>query len=962
MGIQRFGADRQWRSHLRRWAWVFVGILLAWGLSVYSIPGLERKAIAQEGFQEAAPENVQENPPESIPESASANSNSVSSFLNQGRDAYASGDYEAAVQHWQTAASMADRVGNSSQRAIASTYLSLAYQQMQDWTRAEDTIQTAIALLTSDPDSRPATSTLPYAQALNARGRLDLAMGRSQSALDTWQRATEIYRQLGDRSGITGGLLNQVQALENLGFYRQACNTVFDAIELDIDCTLTSQEAVEQVLNHVSATLTPSIQLISMQSLGNLLRRIGNLDASYQLLEQGLEVSQTLSLPRSESEMLLSLGDTERSRYLKTRSLFERTRDDVNRNQARHYGLQALDHYRQAAAIASTTNLSVLSIQAQLQRLSLLSDLEHWLRSQNRLRVAEAIRPQIQSQWAEVRDGVENLPPSHAAIDARLDLAQTLMNLEQRQQLQTISDEAIAAAMTALQQAETLHIPRAESYARGTLGMIYEQIGDRNPQLAHASWQQSREWTQPALGLAQAHQAWDIAYRWQWQLGRLYRKQGNSEEAIAHYDAAVQTLQTVRQNLLSVDSEIRFSFRDNVEPIYRELVELLLNTNGAAPSQANLQAAIQDIDALQVSELENFLRCDLSPSLEISDANVDPRAAILYPIILENQLAVILKSPQSDRLHFYAVSRPKAEVDAALIHLRQELEKPYPSQQGRALGMQVYDWLIRPAESILTAAQVETLVFVLDGALRNVPMAALYDGEHYLIEHYAIALMPGLQLIEPKPLTQVQLDVLKFGLSEIRPNFPAHQGFAALENVETELNQVGAQTSGRRLLNQDFTSDRLQQLATTTSFPIIHLATHGQFSSEPEDTFILAWDKRVNINALSAILQDRSQRADAIELLVLSACKTADGDSRAALGLAGVAVQSGARSTLASLWYVDDQGTAELMSHFYQELAGTDTLITKAEALRRSQLALLHNPYYRSPIYWAPYVLVGNWL
>ncbi|MGJ3251982.1 MAG: CHAT domain-containing protein [Elainellaceae cyanobacterium] len=933
--------------------------MLAWGLSAHSISGLERKAIAQTGGQEPAPENVQQNASESIPEHALAPSQSVSSFFNQGRDAYANSDYEAAVEYWQTAASTAHQVGNLSQRAIALTYLSLAYQQMQDWAQAEDTIQTAIALLTLQPESHQITSTLPYAQALNAQGRLDLAMGRSQSALDTWRHATEIYRQPGDRPGITGGLLNQAQALESLGFYPQACKTVFDTIELDIDCALTSQDAVDQVIHHVS-NLTPSIQLISLRSLGNLLRRIGNLDASYQLLEQGVEMSQTLSLPQFEGEIMLSLGDTERSRYLKTRSLFERTRDSVNRNQARNYGLQALEHYRQSAAIASTY-LSIRPIQAQLQRLSLLSDLEHWLRSQNRLRVAEAIRPQIQSQWAEIQSGgLANLPPSHAAIDAHLDLAQTLMNLEQHQQLQTVSDEAIALALTALRQAEALQIPRAESYARGTLGMIYEQIGDRAPHRAHASWQQARELTQPALGLAQAHQAWDIAYRWQWQLGRLYRKQGKTDAAIAHYEAAVQTLQTVRQNLLSVDSEIRFSFRDNVEPIYRELVELLLNTNGAAPSQENLQAAIQDIDALQVSELENFLRCDLSPSLEISEANVDPTAAILYPIILENQLAVILKSPQSDRLHFYAVSRPKDEVDTVLVRLRQELEKPYPSRQGRALGMQVYDWLIRPAESILDAEQVETLVFVLDGALRNVPMAALYDGEHYLIEHYAIALMPGLQLIEPKPLTQVQLDVLKFGLSEIRPDFPAHRGFAALENVEIELNQVSAQTSGRRLLNQDFTSDRLQQLATTTSFPIIHLATHGQFSSEPEDTFILAWDKRVNINALSAILQNRSQRANAIELLVLSACKTADGDSRAALGL--VAVQSGARSTLASLWYVDDQGTAELMSHFYQELAGAETLITKAEALRRSQLALLQNPYYRSPIYWAPYVLVGNWL
>ncbi|HBL10917.1 MAG TPA: hypothetical protein DD379_05835, partial [Cyanobacteria bacterium UBA11162] len=137
-------------------------------------------------------------------------------------------------------------------------------------------------------------------------------------------------------------------------------------------------------------------------------------------------------------------------------------------------------------------------------------------------------------------------------------------------------------------------------------------------------------------------------------------------------------------------------------------------------------------------------------------------------------------------------------------------------------------------------------------------------------------------------------------------------------------------------------------------------ATHGQFSSNPEQTFILTWDEKIKVKEFEDLLRFREQgSANPIELLVLSACQTAAGDKRAALGLAGVAVRSGARSTLATLWSVKDQSTAQLMSEFYQELSKG---VRKAEALRTAQLNLLKQPKYEHPFYWAPFVLVGNWL
>jgi CHAT domain-containing protein len=271
-------------------------------------------------------------------------------------------------------------------------------------------------------------------------------------------------------------------------------------------------------------------------------------------------------------------------------------------------------------------------------------------------------------------------------------------------------------------------------------------------------------------------------------------------------------------------------------------------------------------------------------------------------------------------------------------------------------SQQVYNWLIRPAEADLVRSQVKTLVFVPDGPLRNIPMGALHDGKRYLMEKYAIALTPGLELLESQPLARGQLKALTAGLSEAR------QGFPALIYVEPELSQIGSQVPSEVLLNQKFTSATLQQEIDKVPFPIIHLATHGQFSSKAEDTFILTWNGRINVKDLNDFLQTSElHRSSPIELLVLSACETAKGDNRAALGLAGVAVRAGARSTLATLWTVDDEASADLMSRFYQELA--NATVTKAEALRRAQQSILQDPRYRQrPYYWAAYVLVGNWL
>ncbi|HEY9643680.1 MAG TPA: CHAT domain-containing protein, partial [Coleofasciculaceae cyanobacterium] len=332
---------------------------------------------------------------------------------------------------------------------------------------------------------------------------------------------------------------------------------------------------------------------------------------------------------------------------------------------------------------------------------------------------------------------------------------------------------------------------------------------------------------------------------------------------------------------------------------------------------------------------------------------IDPQAAVIYPMILPNQMAVIVALPnQPLRYHQTPLAQP--EVEQILTEMRQSLRPTAFVEDWLPVVQRVYDLLLRPVETELADSGVKTLVFVPDGLLRSLPMAALHDGQHYLIEKYSVVFTPGLQLLQPQSLERLRLQVLLAGLSQAR------EGFSALPNVAVEIDQIESEIPAQVLLDQSFTRRSFQDRIDSAPLSIVHLATHGQFSSNAEDTFILTWDGRINVNQLDQLLRAREGNLSPIELLVLSACQTATGDRRAALGMAGVAVRSGARSTLASLWSVSDRSTAALMIEFYRELGQPG--ISRAEALRHAQVALLHQDDYASPYYWAPFVLLGNWL
>ncbi len=870
-------------------------------------------------------------------------------LMQAGKDLYEAQRYAEANQQLQQAAQLYAVNGSALQQAQALGLQSLVLQKLGEWEAAQTAIEQSLALLATLPDA-----TRIEAQVLNAQGHLYLGIGQADVALESWQAAEAQYTAAGDQAGRLGSQVNQLQAMQSLGLYRQAGRA------------LTELEAQLEVLPD------SPIKVKGLLNLGDLLRLRGELARSQSILTTALALAQDLGGTDDLSQIYLSLGNTER--VLAARAVAQNALDI-----AETYNQSALEAYQSAIA---TATVPLSQVQAQLNQLSLLVQTSQFSA------VQELVQP-IQQQLSQ-------LPPSRAGIYAQVNFAHNLMELNTK--LAALQRPSAASSVThlsqvletAIEQAQAIQDERALAYAMGTLGHWYE---------LQQNWAAAKSVTANALQKAQSLRAAEVTYQWQWQMGRLIQAeveasypQNSSDllpanaEAIRYYTATVQTLDNLRGDLVALNPDVQFSFRESVEPVYRELVDLLLRDEHPAPDK--LIQAQKVIESLQLAELDNFFRDACAQPEAVNIGTIDPTAAVIYPIILPNRLEVILQQPEAvsdlatkadselpttpQLVHVRQMGLSERELHQVADALRRDLKVvSTPTGRVKEQAKQIYDWLIQPLANELEQgasreqSAVKTLVFVLDGPLRNLPMALLYDGEHYLVERYAIAVTPGLQLLDPQPLERQELSVLLGGAVDA----PSFQTFALgpLENVQQELSGIETTIPNSKVLeDQAFLEQNIQAFINAAPFNIIHLATHGQFSSNPEQTFILDAQQPISAQEIDDLLTVNDPERlikHPIELLILSACETAAGDSRAALGLAGIAIRAGARSTLATLWQVNDQSTTEFMVRFYQEL--TNPQVTKAEALRNVQLSFLAadpTTRYERPNRWAPFILVGNWL
>jgi CHAT domain-containing protein len=333
-----------------------------------------------------------------------------------------------------------------------------------------------------------------------------------------------------------------------------------------------------------------------------------------------------------------------------------------------------------------------------------------------------------------------------------------------------------------------------------------------------------------------------------------------------------------------------------------------------------------EIDAAQIAEI-----------LDRLGRQTGKRSALIYAIAAPKQLELILVLPGRDPIRKSIPEADRETVLDAVLQLRQEITNPRKRNRESYLepARSLYDWIVRPLKAELEANEISTLLFCVGNGLRTLPFAALHDGERFLIEEYGFTRIPAFKWTDTLYGDLRESKVLAMGASQFEELSP-------LPAVPVELAAIaGDLWSGRVFLNNRFTLENLRSQVQENDYRIVHLATHAEFKpGDPSNSFIQLWNEKLTLDRMRQLGFDTAN----MSLLVLSACKTAFGDEDVELGFAGLAVQSGVKTALASLWYVSDAGTLALMSEFYRALRATDANgqpKIKAEALREAQIAMI---------------------
>lgn len=835
---------------------------------------------------------------------ATAQSPDANQLVEKGIEYYQIGDYQKAIAPWQTALTYYQETNKTANAAIVLENLARVYQQLD----------------------------------------------QSEQALTYWERAIAYYHQIKDNQQVARLLVEQAQTYTSLGQPRAA---------IAILCNPSPEECTpNSALTLARTTQDTQTEAAALGSLGEAYRQRGDYKSAINYLEASLKIIEKINNPTYQTSTLNNLGNT----YISLANIHYRransatTRGDSIaaeklKKEALNYDTQALNTFQQTLHLAQTQNDPL----GQMR--SLLNAITPEYRTQS-------TSPSLQQALSLLK----TLPDSRDQVYAAIDLAHLLQPTpsfnETYSKAQCFNSKFPPQAKELLQQAVTIaqriQDNRAQSFAFGELGHLYECRQD---------YQQALNLTQQArLAADQDMLAKDSLYLWEWQAGRIFKAKSQEDNAIKAYQRAIATLESIRGDIIIANRDVQFDFRDTVDPIYREFVELKLelaslSSTPTEEKKKTLNTVLNTVDSLKLAELQDYFGSDcvltaLNPE-RVDLVGENTATAVFSSIILPDRTAIILSLPNGEKRLTW-INKDRESLREEINTFRRGLESFF-TQYNPQPAHTIYDWMIRPFVADLEQAQIKTLVFIQDGILRSVPMAALHDGEKFLVQKYAIATTPTLTLTDPTTLNREKLRALALGLTN--PATIDGRSFPPLPNVSVELSEVKTLIPGsKELLNDEFTRNRLQQELNQTVYPLIHIATHGEFGGDPENTFIVTGNnEKLTITELDRMLRNVSRRPEPVELLTLTACQTAAGDDRAALGLGGVAVQAGARSALASLWFINDATTAQIAVDFYTNLR--DSSINKAEALRTAQVSLIEAGGKNAhPAYWAAFIMIGNWL
>jgi CHAT domain-containing protein/lipopolysaccharide biosynthesis regulator YciM len=727
------------------------------------------------------------------------------------------------------------------------------------------------------------------------------SLGEYQRAIAFYQQSLEIAREIGDRQVEANSLGNLGSAYDSLGEYQRAIS--FHQQSLDIKREIGDRQG----------------EAYSLGNLGSAYYSLGEYQRAIAFYQQSLEIAREIGDRQGEAYSLGNLGNAYDSlgEYQRAIAFYQQSLEiarEIGDRQGEAYSLgnlgnayDSLGEYQRAISFYE----QVLAISQEIGDRSSLSltyaNIGKLFKDQDQPALAIIFLKESTNIRESIRGGISGL-------DSSL----------QQSYLSTIAADYRLLADLLLQQDRILEAQRVLDLLKvQELNDLFDNV--RAPEDQQFSTDDFRDPEKNFLALQDQRiaQALDIGTK------------------IIQLEALPQRNDSQRQQLIALrkqEGEFLASFDDflNSPPVQAIITEL----------QAHLDKK-ETFNLFQAEELRGNLQ------------NLQ-NTAILYPLILEDRLELVLVSANAVPLR-HTVNISRTDLNRLISDARTALLNK--NTDFTALE-ELHKILITPLEPTLEKVGIDTLLYAPDGALRYVPLAALTDGNQWLIEKYRLNNITALSLTDfdspnsnqkPKVLTAAYTSgnhTIDLGYRQIP--------FKGLQYAGAEVQQIAATISGTESprMDADFTKDLVYEM---NDYSIVHLATHAKFlPAKPKDSFLVFGNGEY---ATIDQMKDWSTLTN-VDLVVLSACETGVGDDLGSgveiLGL-GYRLQSkGAKAVMSSLWQVQDDSTQVLMTEFYKNLQQGN--ISKAEALRQAQATLSKNPKYVHPYHWASFILIGNGL
>jgi CHAT domain-containing protein/uncharacterized protein HemY len=928
------------------------------------------------------------------------------------------GQFQSAVDSYEAALSISREMKDRQREATILKSLGDAHDNLSQYEKGSGSYEQALAIFREVNDSRG------EGNSLDALGVHYVNLGQYEKGIGYYEQALAIRRTTKDRNGESltlGGLGDAYTDLSQyekaIGYYQQALETARDGkarrnegsalLGLGNAHDLLGQyekagDCYEQALAIFREIKDPLREGRALGNIGIVYKHLSQYEKAIGYYEQALVVKRELKDRRGEGGTLTNLGNSYRllGQYEKAigfqeqalaiaREIKDRPMEDMNLTNL-GLGYSGLSQYQKAIGYFE----EALAVQREIkdrvdegEALAGLGSAYYWL-----------------SQYQKAIGYYEEALTVQREIKARADEGAALNNLGEAYLSLSQYKKAIDYYAKALAISREVKDRRTE--AQGLAGLMATWQASGSPRLAIFYGKQAVNTVQSMrsdiAGLSQDLQKSFLKgnekpYH---TLAELLIAQGRLAEAeqvlallkeeeyfeFIRRDAGEGSSLNRRADLTPDEVEYEKRYReigDRLMAIGAERGELLSKRTLTPEESQRLATLERDLAAGNVA-FEHFLgdlNAHFSATPELNARTVEqlreqegfmedlrelPAGTVaVYTLEGEDRLYVILRTPDAQKAYEYPI---KAEdLNRKVFAFREAAGDP--DLDPRPLAQELYQILVAPMAEDLRQAKAQTLMWSLDGAMRYVPIAALYDGKQYLIELYRVSVMTLASHARLKDRPDVAWSEAGFGVTK------KHEDSEALPEVASELEGVQAILHGEIKLDEQFTEGSMRA-TLLKRYPVVHIASHFRFQpGDQSKSFLLLGDGG---HLSLADLKSLPNLFGGVQLLTLSACSTGVGDGAEVEGFGTLAQQKGAKAVIASLWPVADSSTSRLMQEFYR-IRESSSGMTKLEALREAQLELLHgevqaapagtpgssrkpNASYAHPFYWAPFFLMGNWL